>query len=343
MRRFLFGLVIASIAAASPTWALGDDREIAKTVMSELQQYKDAGQLKGFDINLKVEDGVVYLLGDVANRNQRALIAKAAANAAGLENVVNEIRVREARVTQQVQAASATEAMDAPNSRDTQITDSIYDQLAQAKAAGILRGFDLDISTVNGDVWVRGSVANDQQKSFVLDVARRINGVARVVDDLTVTGSSGIRQVSTEVAAQPVPAPIPSARGASMPVAGQPQTGPRPFAPSGLASCANGQCIADGGVMVGGGPAPIGYADAGSGVGAPRYDQPNLPNYAWPSYAAYPNYGAVTYPKQYSPSAWPYIGPFYPYPQVPLGWRRVSLEWDDGLWYLDFSSKSGRR
>jgi len=41
--------------------------------------------------------------------------------------------------------------------------------------------------------------------------------------------------------------------------------------------------------------------------------------------------------KQYSPTAWPYIGPFYPYPQVPLGWRKVCLEWDDGWWFLDFS------
>ncbi len=47
----------------------------------------------------------------------------------------------------------------------------------------------------------------------------------------------------------------------------------------------------------------------------------------------------VTYPHQYSPTAWPYIGPFYPYPQVPLGWRKVMLEWDDGWWQLDFLSK----
>ena len=75
------------------------------------------------------------------------------------------------------------------------------------------------------------------------------------------------------------------------------------------------------------------------GAGAPRYDSPNLPNYAWPGYSAYPNYAAVTYPQQYSPSAWPYIGPFYPYPQVPMGWRRVSLEWKDGWWYLDFTDR----
>ena len=70
-----------------------------------------------------------------------------------------------------------------------------------------------------------------------------------------------------------------------------------------------------------------------------RYDQPCLPGYAWPTYAAYPNYAAVTYPRQYSASAWPYIGPFYPYPQVPLGWRKVTLKWDDGWWFLDFKAK----
>jgi hypothetical protein len=47
----------------------------------------------------------------------------------------------------------------------------------------------------------------------------------------------------------------------------------------------------------------------------------------------------LTYPKQYSPTAWPYIGPFYPYPQVPLGWRKVTLEWDDGWWFLDFDDR----
>jgi hypothetical protein len=96
---------------------------------------------------------------------------------------------------------------------------------------------------------------------------------------------------------------------------------------------------AGGGPGSAGGPMPMG----GTGVGLPpipgRGDGPNMPNYAWPSYASSPNYAAVQYPTQYSPTAWPYIGPFYPYPQVPLGWRRVSLEWDDGWWWLDFDER----
>jgi len=84
-----------------------------------------------------------------------------------------------------------------------------------------------------------------------------------------------------------------------------------------------------------------GYVMPMAAASAPMvYNQPYLPNYAWPSYAPYPNYATLTYPRQYSPTAWPYIGPFYPYPQVPLGWRRVSLEWHDGWWWLDFDDGS---
>src|SRR5690606_22258685 len=72
------------------------------------------------------------------------------------------------------------------------------------------------------------------------------------------------------------------------------------------------------------------------------YSSPNLPQHAWPSYAAYDNYAAVTYPSQYDASAWPYIGPFYPYPQVPLGWREASLSWKDGFWALEFEDRTDR-
>jgi len=87
------------------------------------------------------------------------------------------------------------------------------------------------------------------------------------------------------------------------------------------------------------GARPIPTVPNAAGIARARFDHPQMPGYAWPSYASYPNYGAVTYPRQYSPTAWPYIGPFYPYPQVPLGWRKVTLEWDDGWWMLDFKSK----
>ncbi len=61
---------------------------------------------------------------------------------------------------------------------------------------------------------------------------------------------------------------------------------------------------------------------------------PKLPPYAWPTYAPYANISRVAYPQAYPYNAFPYIGPFYPFPKVPLGWRSVKLEWDDGHWYF---------
>ena len=82
-----------------------------------------------------------------------------------------------------------------------------------------------------------------------------------------------------------------------------------------------------------GSPVPEGPAGM---PGASQAAQPGYPNYAWPSYAPYPNFSAVGYPTAYPWQAWPNIGPFSPYPEVPLDWRAVTLRWDDGIWWLDF-------
>lgn len=115
---------------------------------------------------------------------------------------------------------------------------------------------------------------------------------------------------------------------------------PRPLTPVHMAAYAGAAAVAAPFMAIGQmGGAPAQLPGAGSAVVPARYDHPSMPGYAWPSYAAYPNYAGLTYPKQYSPSAWPYIGPFYPYPQVPLGWRKVTLKWNDGWWMLDFKAK----
>ena len=60
---------------------------------------------------------------------------------------------------------------------------------------------------------------------------------------------------------------------------------------------------------------------------------PQMPPYAWPTYAPYNNYSRVAYPEAYPYNAWPFIGPCYPFPKIPLGWRSVKLQWEDGHWW----------
>ncbi len=351
MRRFFLGMAIASLTAGAPLTAFGGDREIADAIVSTLKQKQTDGTLKGFDIDLSVEDGKVAIGGTVANQAQLDSVLQIASITPGVKLVENKASVRSVSYSKPafetaskslVMPASANDAgEDSPallaepnrfaaeshavvSPVDAGITSEILGRLGSAQKNGHLRNFELDISTVGGEVWARGVVATPEQKQLVLKTAQMTPGVRKVIDDVSINGR--VRQASSEIA-------TPS----SMPVVG---TGaPRAFAPSALTngtmSPNAGQAISYGGPAA---PVPM-QGGPGYGGGTPRYDQPNLPGYAWPTYAAYPNYSAVTYPKQYSASAWPYIGPFYPYPQVPLGWRKVALEWDDGLWYLDFTSK----
>jgi hypothetical protein len=149
-----------------------------------------------------------------------------------------------------------------------------------------------------------------------------------------------INRASPMAQPQAVAPPIPMAVGQSSTITGsadQMARQPRPIARMARAQISDEAAEAE----VGAAPVPLASSFSG-GMGPTAsiaYDHPSMPPYAWPSYAAYPNYAAVTYPRQYSPTAWPYIGPFYPYPQVPLGWRKVTLEWDDGWWFLDFKAK----
>jgi BON domain len=150
--------------------------------------------------------------------------------------------------------------------------------------------------------------------------------------DLMVAGPPPQMDDSPTAAPNQSGAPMPLPMGASrrVPYTSVAMQQGGPPAPMGAGPGGPGEVI--------GPPRPLpAYVPTGPGAAAPyHFDHPQMPGYAWPSYASYPNYAAVTYPKQYSPTAWPYIGPFYPYPQVPLGWRKVTLEWDDGWWFLDF-------
>ncbi|MEM7785853.1 MAG: BON domain-containing protein [Planctomycetota bacterium] len=213
---------------------------------------------------------------------------------------------------------------------DQQIADYIKTRLQAEQQAGNLKGFNVDMRVENGTVLFKGHVSNTAQEMTILKTAQAAGhlGVVKVVDDINILSTSATT-VAQPTYAQPLPTQVPARQvsatlgtGASngIVVSGDPM----PFASSGAPQ----QMSA----------APAMQASYPGSVG-PATEAPNLPGYAWPGYAAHPNYGALSYPQQYSASAWPYIGPFYPYPQVPLGWRKVSLEWDDGWWMLDFHDK----
>ena len=241
-----------------------------------------------------------------------------------------------------VRPAGTTEPVGASDA-DASLKASVMGALSGAQSRGELRGFGLSVSSNDGDVLLRGRARTSAVKAQIIQMVRRMPGVKNVIDDIEVV-SSGVSTVSAPTPFQGAPEPRNLQPVEVQTVANRmpvQDTGPIEMAaPMAVDSGYSQAPSMAGGYQTGGyAGTPVPMSPIPQSYGAPMYDSPNLPNYAWPGYASYPNYAALTYPQQYSPSAWPYIGPFYPYPQVPLGWRKVSLEWDDGWWFLDFTDK----
>jgi BON domain len=199
-------------------------------------------------------------------------------------------------------------------SRNQATADAVAAMLA---APANQTGSRVSIETQDGLVTLSGTVPSSAVKADLVSRAARVAGVNTVNDRLQVSGDNRVRT------AQYQPTQVAMGLGHHR-FGGGGGNGDGGMIVDNGAETMNGAPGADGG------PVPEGVA-GGSAMGAA-----NMPNYAWPSYAPYPNASAVGYPTAYPWQAWPNIGPVHPYPEVPLGWRAVTLRWDNGIWWLDF-------
>ncbi len=385
MRPVIAGLVASLLLICTAPYVRADDDQIAQDIRTALKLQQEKGNLKDFNIKVRVEQGSVYMKGIVREGQQRELMLGIASRIRGVKQVVNEVNVLGASNSVETPVLSTkfqqgvsyhkpvNTALSAENA-NTAVDPTSASGKAPAKkrllarALGKIRPNKQANADRPGVVNSLRSSRKRQLKNFPIlqesaNYHPRSSTVAGGTEDseggfhqLALEQSSGSESLSVQVANQVVPAvsrgsaeqrtekknPLPSNLLAGNPEANlvpfqttsRTSQRPRPFAPA--RSVAMRKNVEDGYL---GNPIPTTMPGAGPGAVPARFDNPNMPGYAWPSYAAHPNYAGVTYPNQYSANAWPYIGPFYPYPQVPLGWRKVTLEWDDGWWFLDFRSK----
>ena len=222
------------------------------------------------------------------------------------------------------------------------VADNIEQALVQSSA--LEEADQVQVSVKDGVVTLEGVAASSEQRSRIESVVRRVPGVNSVNNRMNV---GEIQQVSASILERTPsqPAPVSSAVGqqpgvsilSDVPVS---QAQPTPAVAPDQAGYAQSAPVQYGTPLPMTSAPQYSMPDQYGQQNAVRYDRPYLPNYAWPSYAAYPNYAQVCYPKQYSANAWPYIGPVYPYPQVPLGWREVTLKWHDGTWRMEYNDGS---
>jgi hypothetical protein len=177
--------------------------------------------------------------------------------------------------------------------------------------SGQLRHYTVNVAFQDGTAELTGSVADPEQREAAVRLAQGVAGVERVRDRLVVTGSGTVTQIQAVAPPKlPEPGPLP-----------HPEKAPPPAGADARATD----------------PMPIFQAPCPSPYDA---NPPKMPPYAWPSYAPYNNYSRVAYPTLYPYQSWPFIGPAYPFPKVPLGWRSVKLTWEDGHWWYGKNASS---
>jgi hypothetical protein len=298
MRKVFLALLAAALPAITALAESPADEQMARRIGTQLKQ---SGQLHNYEIGVKYHDGVACLEGKVTSPQQRIAAVRLAQKIKGVARVECKLAV----------------ANEKKSSDDEQL------KLAS----------DSEDASPDNSPGESTAMPAQQQREPVAMPSRQ--------QQMMMAGNARMNGMGPNMRPQRGNMPLPSRQMPSMmPVRQASATGVNQAscqgcnggAPMGAGMCGPGM----GGPGMGGG-APMGYVPQGGGAG-PNTDNPSMPGYAWPSYASYPNYAALSYPQQYSPTAWPYIGPFYPYPQVPLAWRKVSLEWDDGWWFLDFSA-----
>ena len=300
----------------------GNEQLIANRIAGAIGQ----SGVRGHSIDLKYKQGVAILSGSCRSVQDVARITQVVASVPGVRQVDNRLQAPGMR--------PAFRPMPAPTtaSGGKVSNQQVAEQIAQALAANPLGGLDIEVRYNSGVCTLGGSVKHPQQAAWASHVCQQVPGVERVQNKLAFAAASPIQPASFQQAGGMPP----GMRPGMMP-AGMPQGMPQPS----LAQIQQMQMASFQGANIGTPPGPA-PAHGGAGPSHLAYDLPNLPNYAWPTYASYPNSAQISYPTEYSASAWPYIGPFYPYPQVPMGWRDVRLTWDDGHWAIAFNSRTDK-
>jgi len=361
--------MVAVIGAliASQTWA--DDAEIAKEIRNGLKSLQQNGKLTGFSINIKVEDSSVWMEGTVSSEQQRDLALSVAQYSRGVTQVMNALAIAS---QENGQAKSSRRRASGPTAGSQQANQVAAPQPRQTLAS--VHWARPTTTPVASNPVAQASAP--QQTSGITKAMQPVSAPFATSPSspvLVAATPPAIVPQQAQLAVAPQQAP-PAVAPQQAQLAVAPQQAPPAVAPQQAQPAlalqqrimrAGGTIaaipvaiaaipVAIAAIPVAMAAAPIAAAIAPAQQGAPipayqptgaggvqpvGHDHPYMPGYAWPAYASHPNYAALTYPRQYSAAAWPYIGPFYPYPQVPLGWRKVSLEWDDGWWFLDFSSK----
>ena len=149
-------------------------------------------RLSPFAINVNTGDGIVTLAGQVPSEDIKSLAGEIARDTAGVNSVTNEITVDPA----------AQPSSESVHVEDLEIRVGILEALARSRE---LSGKTIDVKVENRSVTLSGSVETPTQRSGAEQIARAVDGVTGVANNLEVTNPQAASEppVSTAPTAEP--------------------------------------------------------------------------------------------------------------------------------------------
>lgn len=167
-------VALLAIAGCSSTMIPKNTRDMDSAISAKIDESLEASTaVKARQVNIQTREAVVYLTGIVDSEDARREAGRIAWRTAGVDGVVNDLTVGERTVGDWVDDTLISSRLKAKLIADTDV-----------------RASDIDVSSSQGVVTLIGRVRTTAMKQDAERIARGINGVTDVNNELVVGRSS---------------------------------------------------------------------------------------------------------------------------------------------------------
>ena len=189
MKKLFFLIIVIGLIAGGYFYfyqqrSPSSDLEVVKEKMGDAKlslEVKTAIGLnknfRAFDIKVTAREGTVTLEGEVASKEQKELAYEIARQVKGVDRVRSHIRVNPDKVEKK-ERRTLGETID-----DGKIAASVKSAFALDRR---LEGCDIKVKVYKGVVFLEGTVTEEAQKRVAVRIARDIDQVTEVRDDIQV-------------------------------------------------------------------------------------------------------------------------------------------------------------
>jgi hyperosmotically inducible periplasmic protein len=152
-------------------------------------------QLNPFDIDTKVDGGIVYLTGSVETEVERDLAAELARSVDGVTEVRNELKVASASTLSATRRAERETLAKQRAELRRWVEDASTTAVVKSKllANQNTKGLNIKVETRNKVVTLTGQVASSEEKQLAELLARNTENVAEVRNELAVDATRAAR------------------------------------------------------------------------------------------------------------------------------------------------------